>query len=730
MDLKNRFKFIKVTIFWLIISSLIIFSILFIQLFMEYNKSINDAKTKVNDIVSLVSEKLENDFTQIDNLLELAKNMIINIPNENIIFTNSNNAQKKIIIENKLNIFVNNFPMIDEIIFIDKDGFAKASSKHLIEKIDVNDRDYFQEIKNNNSLDKGFSKILITKSRNKKAFVQFNAIRDENKELSGVIIATINQESILNTLETINKASNTNLFLLNKSDYTLQLSTNDTFIEKDLINILNTKNKILKYKDKNQNIIASFEILKWDLPFIILSTLAEDKYLLNFKKYLKTICIFFILFLILSYLFFIYIKKYHSRELFLIKELKRSKARFENMFRIHSAIMLLVSPKNGNILDANGSALEFYGYTLEEIKNLHISQINISLNDELHQAKTLNKNIFHFKHKLKSGEIKIVEVNSSPIKTKDSTVLFSIIKDITKEKIIEEKLQKSYEMQKNLINLQENIIILTNGKQIEFANDKFLSFFGYENLEDFKEKHSCICDFFKEDKDFFCLSKIKNRDYWIEELEEKDDLDRLVKMDDVNKNEHIFTINISSLDTNVKIISFTDITKTASKNFALEEKLLHDKLTNAYNREFFDRNYKEFIKNYHTLNSNLAIAMLDIDHFKYVNDTFGHDIGDIVLQEFVEVVNNNLRHDDYLIRWGGEEFILTLKIKNQDDLKTILEKLRKAVEDFEFTKVGHRTSSFGGAIYYENENIMKTIKRADDAVYKAKQTGRNKVVIL
>ena len=79
---------------------------------------------------------------------------------------------------------------------------------------------------------------------------------------------------------------------------------------------------------------------------------------------------------------------------------------------------------------------------------------------------------------------------------------------------------------------------------------------------------------------------------------------------------------------------------------------------------------------------------------------------------------------------GGEEFILILKIKNQEDLENILEKLRKIVEEFKFTKVGHRTSSFGGAIYRENENILQTIKRADDAVYKAKQTGRNKVVIL
>lgn len=310
--------------------------------------------------------------------------MLINIPKENISFQNSSKDEQKILIENKLKSFLNNASILDEIIFIDKDGFVTASSNHIPENIDVKDKDYFKEIKSNNNITKGFSSA-----------------------------------------------------------------------------------------------------------------------------------------------FYFYIRKHHKRELFLINELQRSKAKFENMFRIHSAVMLLIDPKNGKIVDANNSALDFYQYSLDEIKNLNISKINIGLNDEIKKAQSLDKNIFHFRHKLKNGEIKIVEVNSSPIKTKDGIVLFSIIKDITKEKTTEEKLQKSYELQKKLINLQENIIILTNGKALDFVNNKFLSFFGYESLEAFKKDHSCICNFFKEGKDMFSLSKIKNKDFWIEELEEKDDLDKL-----------------------------------------------------------------------------------------------------------------------------------------------------------------------------------------------------------
>lgn len=111
--------------------------------------------------------------------------------------------------------------------------------------------------------------------------------------------------------------------------------------------------------------------------------------------------------------------------------------RFENMFRNHNSIMLLIEPKSGLILDANKSACKFYGYDLEEIKYTNIKTIDIT---------SKNKNdISIYNHKLKNGKIKTVEVNSSPIEIYDGYILFSIIKDITKEKEYEKKLAKAKE---------------------------------------------------------------------------------------------------------------------------------------------------------------------------------------------------------------------------------------------------------------------------------------------
>jgi diguanylate cyclase (GGDEF)-like protein len=161
----------------------------------------------------------------------------------------------------------------------------------------------------------------------------------------------------------------------------------------------------------------------------------------------------------------------------------------------------------------------------------------------------------------------------------------------------------------------------------------------------------------------------------------------------------------------------------------LHHKNIRDKLTGAYNREFFEQNIDDLIFKFHNKQSSLAIALLDIDHFKSVNDTYGHDVGDAVLIHFVKTVQKFSRDEDIFIRWGGEEFILILKVKSKQSLQKALEHLRQAIQEQDFPTVGEKTCSIGGSIYQDGEQIQNTIKRADEAVYEAKESGRNKVVI-
>lgn len=421
----------------------------------------------------------------------------------------------------------------------------------------------------------------------------------------------------------------------------------------------------------------------------------------------------------------------HERKL--LNELETVKNRFQNMFVNHDMVMLLIDPNNGNILNANHSAVEFYGYEYDEIIQMNITQINQlpseTMKKRTQQIQQYKRKSFVCEHRLSNGEIKIVEIHSSPIETENGVILFSIIKDVTHEKTIENQLKQSLKNLEKFIETQENIVVLTTGKSLQFANKKFFDFFGFKDLETFKAQHECICDYFIENERFFHIKKIDQNDNWIEMIQTLPDSQRVVCMLDKNSQAHNFLVSVNKFDDNTMIISFSDISQTILENISLEKKVMHDKLTNAFSREFFEKNYQRFLQEYDTLDTKLALAIIDIDHFKHVNDQYGHDLGDEVLIEFVRTIQAYSRHKDMLIRWGGEEFIFLAQVNAMDDLLRVLEHVRKVIQLHKFPKVGNLTCSIGGTIYKENEPIERTIKRADEALYEAKFSGRNKVEI-
>lgn len=125
-----------------------------------------------------------------------------------------------------------------------------------------------------------------------------------------------------------------------------------------------------------------------------------------------------------------------------------------------------------------------------------------------------------------------------------------------------------------------------------------------------------------------------------------------------------------------------------------------------------------------------SLIMYDLDQFKWVNDTYGHDVGDYVLQTVVQVVNNNLRNTDIAARWGGEEFMVLLLQTELDSGIKVAEELRQAIELYTFDKVGKITASFGLTQLVPEDDFGSLIKRVDEALYQAKQRGRNSVEVL
>lgn len=162
----------------------------------------------------------------------------------------------------------------------------------------------------------------------------------------------------------------------------------------------------------------------------------------------------------------------------------------------------------------------------------------------------------------------------------------------------------------------------------------------------------------------------------------------------------------------------------------LEERASRDFLTKLYNRRKFDSllQYEiEQVKRYD--HGNLSMVILDIDNFKSINDTYGHDVGDEILKEIGAILKKFSRSSDVVSRWGGEEFALTLSHTGIEAALFVAEKLRATIERYLFTNKLNITCSFGISQFRTTDEAHDLFKRADEALYEAKHTGKNKVVL-
>jgi diguanylate cyclase (GGDEF)-like protein len=152
-----------------------------------------------------------------------------------------------------------------------------------------------------------------------------------------------------------------------------------------------------------------------------------------------------------------------------------------------------------------------------------------------------------------------------------------------------------------------------------------------------------------------------------------------------------------------------------------------DRLTGLFNRAKFDEQLLSEIARAQRYNTPLSLVLYDIDHFKEVNDAYGHQMGDHVLVGLSEIVASGLREVDFLARWGGEEFVVLLPGCSREMAGQAAEKLRAAIARTTFDPVGSITSSFGVAEFNDGETAESLIARADNALYRAKMNGRNRV---
>ncbi|BBB29415.1 bifunctional diguanylate cyclase/phosphodiesterase [Neptunomonas japonica] len=534
-----------------------------------------------------------------------------------------------------------------------------------------------------------------------------------------------------------------------------------------------------------------------------------------------------------------------------VSDIQRNKAKdmYSQLFQRGKAIQLLIDPETQAIVDANAAAQTYYGYSIEELKSLSISDLNILPSEqtqiEMERAQLEERSFFNFQHKLKNGDIRDVAVVSGPFNANGKEILYSIINDVTAQKSAKRELERSEAMLRSFISTTtDGFITLDQSLNITHCNVPFC-----EMLSSAREKvlGRSVYSFLSSPDEIFIstlLRTLKNQKNWSVETVLKKESGELIYaqlsggpiengsgifafITDIsiqkrsqmelkklslavehagssimitNKQGVIEYVNpsfcnitgylssevigqtpsivstghtteqthtdlwqtilsgsdwrgetynrtktgafywsfmsISPIsDENGNITHFVsvseDITEQKKAQNQLEKLALYDPLTGLANRRLFnDRLNQAAAICLRSTSSELALIMLDLDRFKLINDTLGHDAGDELLKIIAERLLLCVRKSDTVARIGGDEFTLLLQsVNGRDDAQKIAENILEVVS--KPLLIGNQklkvTCSLGISLFpLDGDNSEDVIKNADLALYRAKKEGRNR----
>jgi len=258
-----------------------------------------------------------------------------------------------------------------------------------------------------------------------------------------------------------------------------------------------------------------------------------------------------------------------------------------------------------------------------------------------------------------------------------------------------------YNTLQKVLDNQNALLFVAGSENIEFANQKFIDYFNIDNIKDNKTKELKLYERF--DK------TLKNYDELFDRVDSKEEY--------IKVGNDTFILQATLVESTHKLFTLTKVT-------TLSEKTKWDTLTGAYRKSYFNDVLEKVVKE----SEKCVLVILDLDDFKQVNDTYGHQVGDKVLQEFSALVKSKISKNDLFARWGGEEFLLLVEGGDLENTMTISEDIRQTIEKHSFSEIGCLTSSFGVASLKKGENVESLFFRADKALYKAKANGKNQIV--
>jgi diguanylate cyclase (GGDEF)-like protein/PAS domain S-box-containing protein len=303
-----------------------------------------------------------------------------------------------------------------------------------------------------------------------------------------------------------------------------------------------------------------------------------------------------------------------------------------------------------------------------------------------------------------------------------------LIEDITDRKHAEEVLRESEKKFRAVAQTAVDAIILADANgNIMFWNESARKIFGYAEQEILGKPLTLMMpERYRKDHQEG-LERIKSTG-------QSEYIGKITEMSGLRKTGDSFPIELSVAMWRVeKETFFSGIVRDITKRKQLESEMhilaTTDSLTHVFNRIKYNELIKREIERSRRYDHPLSLIMFDIDHFKKVNDTYGHMVGDSVLCTLSQLVKINLRETDFLVRWGGEEFVIIAPETDLPKAVNLAERIRKATEDYQFDQAGRITVSFGVAEFHKDDTEDVLIKKADDAMYMAKKKGKNRVEI-
>jgi len=381
---------------------------------------------------------------------------------------------------------------------------------------------------------------------------------------------------------------------------------------------------------------------------------------------------------------------------------------------------------------------------LEFNPDIIVSDINMPKLNGLEMSKKIKKIINDIPIILTSAhndakyytEAIAIGVNHYLSKPVNAEELLHSIELYAKNLLFERKQKEQEKILQSVINSDKNIIVAFNSRSIVFSNKSFLHFYNVNNNNEFLNKYTHVFETFLSEKNVLSKEMTNDKETFEDLLFKTKDKNRIVKIHNERlKICKIFYVNISTLsfgnstdDDETYLLNLTDITSMSKEKLEIEEKAFHDSLTSVYNRYKLEDLFDYELKQYKRYTREFCFSMLDIDWFKNFNDTYGHLIGDEVLISIASILQTNTRESDVIARWGGEEFVVLLPNTKLDDAYTIIEKLRIDIESFNHEVAGGVTASFGLSQINKTDDFQSLFKRVDEALYEAKERGRNLVI--